>query len=148
MKYLIFFIALLLGAVNLQAQDLVAEISTQIVNPWKAAYESGDIAALTSTYAKEVVYVNDDGSTTTRTRAEVEARWEKFFETFSGTIEFTNEMVATRLSDDKVSVTGSFTQTRTNTETGEIESYNGSFEHHAVQENGQWKLCRLKVTTK
>lgn len=144
MKNVILITALLMAAVTVQAQDLNAEIAA-VGNAWKAAFERGDAAALAAVYAEQVDLVNMDGSVVTVTRAEVEADWTKTFEALTGTIEFADDMASTLLSDGKASTKGTFTQTMTNKETGESTTFKGSYEHQAVNVNGQWLLSRMKV---
>jgi hypothetical protein len=43
---------------------------------------------------------------------------------------------------------GEFTQTTTNLQTGEKKVFNGIYDHQAVKEDGQWKLCRMKSVPK
>lgn len=148
MKKITLLAAMLLATLSMFAQDLTAELTAQIGHPWEVAYESSNATALTETYAKEVAYVNDDGSVSTKTRANILADWKKYFATYTGTMEFVGEMVTKKLPDGKASLSGNFTQTRTNKETGESITFRGLFEHQAVQENGQWKLCHMKVTEK
>ncbi len=145
MKNFIFLTALLLAAVSVQAQDLNAEIAA-VGSAWKAAFERGDAAALAAVYAEKVDFVNDDGSVSTATRAEVEASWVKTFAGQTGTIEFADDMAVTLLSDGKASTKGSFTQTMTNKETGESTIFKGHYEHQAVKVDGRWLLSRMKVT--
>ena len=145
MKNYLFLIALFLAAGNLRAQDLAPEM-TALGNAWKAAFERGDAAALTAVYAEKVDFVNEDGSVSTATRADVEASWAKTFAANTGTIEFADDMVATLLSDGKASTKGSFTQTMTSKETGETQTFKGRFEHQAVKVDGKWLLSRMKVT--
>lgn len=145
MKNFLLFIAIFAAATNLQAQNLNAEM-TALGSTWEAAYERGDPAALAAVYAEKVEFVNADGSVSTATRADIEADWAKTFAGNTGTIEFADDMVATLLSDGKARTKGSFTQTMTNKETGETETFKGRFDHHAVKVNGQWLLSRMKVT--
>jgi len=145
MKNHLFLIALFLAAGSLQAQDLASEM-TAVGNAWKAAYERGDAAALAAVHAEKVEFVNEDGSVSTTTRADVEASWAKTFAANTGTIEFADDMVATLLSDGKASTKGSFTQTMTNKETGETTTFKGRFDHHAIKVDGKWLLSRMKVT--
>ncbi|KGE89502.1 MAG: SgcJ/EcaC family oxidoreductase [Phaeodactylibacter xiamenensis] len=144
MKNFILLTALLLTAVSMQAQTIDAEIAA-LGNAWEAAYERGDAAALAAVYAEKVEIVNADGSIRTATRADIEANWAKTFAGNTGTIEFADDMTATLLSDGKASTKGSFTQTMTNKETGETETFRGRFDHHAVKVDGRWLLSRMKV---
>ncbi|HMO40471.1 MAG TPA: nuclear transport factor 2 family protein [Saprospiraceae bacterium] len=136
---------MLLTSVGIQAQDLNAEM-TALGNAWKAAYERGDAAALAAVYAERVELVNDDGSVSTATRAEVEADWAKTFAAQTGTIEFADDLVSTLLSDGKANTKGNFTQTMTDKETGESTTFKGRYEHQAVKVDGRWLLSRMKVT--
>jgi uncharacterized protein (TIGR02246 family) len=145
MKSFIFLTALLLAAVSMQAQDISTEIAA-VGNAWKNAFERGDAAALAAVYAEKVDFVNDDGSVSTATRAEVEANWAKTLAGQTGTIEFADDMAVTLLSDGKASTKGSFTQTMTNKETGESTTFKGRYEHQAVKVDGRWLLSRMKVT--
>lgn len=148
MKNLLLIAALLCAALSTRAQDATAEMLA-LGNAWKAAYEQGDAAAVAAYYAENVTYVKaEDGSTSTRTRAAVEASLKKNFETMSGTIEFAPNCVGTLLPDGKARFTGDFTQTMTDKTTGKAEVFNGTFDHQAVKENGQWKLCQVKVVMK
>lgn len=148
MKQLIFSIVLLLAAGSAQAQDLSAEM-TAVGNEWKAAFERGDATALAALYAEKVEYVNaQDGSVTVRTPAEIQAGFVKTFESQTGSIEFAPGSSATLLPNGRVSFKGEFTQTLINKQTGEKQVFNGSFDHQVVKENGQWKLCLLKVIPK
>ena len=144
MKNFLLLITVFAAAINLQAQDLNAEM-TAIGTAWEAAYERGDAAALAAVYAEKVEFVNADGSVSTATRADIEANWAKTFAANTGTIEFADDMVATLLSDGKANTKGSFTQTMTNKETGETETFKGRFDHHAVKVDGRWLLSRMKV---
>jgi uncharacterized protein (TIGR02246 family) len=144
MKNHLILIALFLAVGSLQAQNLTSEM-TALGNAWEAAYERGDAAALAAVYAEKVEFVNEDGSISTATRADIEANWAKTFAGNTGTIEFADDMTATLLSDGKASTKGSFTQTMTNKETGETETFRGRFDHHAVKVNGRWLLSRMKV---
>jgi uncharacterized protein (TIGR02246 family) len=145
MKNFIFLTAMLLTAVSVQAQDLNAEIAA-LGSAWKAAFERGNAAALAAVYAEKVDFVNDDGSVSTATRAEVEADWAKTFAGQTGAIEFADDMAVTLLSDGKASTKGSFTQTMTNKETGESTTFKGRYDHQAVKVDGRWLLSRMKVT--
>lgn len=137
--------ALLWAAFAAQAQNLKAELDA-VANAWKAAYERSDASALAAVYAERVDYVSaQDGSITTRTRAEIEANWKKTFETKTGTIEFDDNATTTLLPDGKVNMKGSFTQTITDKTTGEKTVFKGHYDHQAVRENGYWKLCLMKV---
>lgn len=145
MKNFILLAAVLLTAFTTQAQDLNAEMVT-LGNAWKNAFERGDAAALAATYAERIEFVNDDGSTGTATRAEVEANWAKTFAAQTGTIEFADDLSSSLLADGKASTKGSFTQTMTNKETGESTTFKGSYDHQAVKVDGRWLLSRMKVT--
>ena len=129
----------------MQAQDISTEIAA-LGNAWKAALERGDAAALAALHAEKVEFVNADGSVGTATRAEVEADWAKTLAGQTGTLEFADDMAVTLLSDGKASTKGSFTQTMTNKETGESNTFKGSYEHQAVKVDGRWLLSRMKVT--
>ncbi len=144
MKNFILLTALLLTAVSMQAQDIDAEIAA-LGNAWKAAFERGDAAALAAVHAERVDFVNDDGSVSTVTRAEVEANWARTFAAQTGSIEFADDMVVTLLSDGKASTKGSFTQTMTNKETGETTTFKGRFNHQAVKVDGRWLLSSIEV---
>lgn len=144
MKNLLFFSLLLLVAMGTQAQDIQTDM-TALGNAWKAAYERSDATALAALYAEKVDFVNADGSVTTRTRAEVEANWKQTFAAQSGIIEFMPGMESTALPDGKVSMKGGFIQTVTKKHDGGSTAFKGQFDHHAVKENGQWKLCRMHV---
>ncbi len=138
--------AFLLATFAAQAQNLKAELDA-VANAWKAAYERSDPSALAAVYAERVDYVNaQDGSITTRTRTEIEANWKKTFEMKTGTIEFNDNATITLLPDGKANMKGRFTQTTTDKATGEKTVFKGRYDHQAVQENGQWKLCLMKVT--
>lgn len=145
MKNFILLAALILAATGVQAQDLNAEMMA-LGNAWKAAFERGDAAALAATYAERVDFVNDDGSVSTLTRAEVEADWKKTLAAQAGAIEFADDLSSTLLSDGKASTKGSFTQTMTNKETGESATFKGRYNHQAVKVNGKWLLCSMQVT--
>lgn len=145
MKNFILLAALLFTAINIQAQDLNAEM-TALGNAWKAAFERGDAAALAATYAERIDFVNDDGSVSTATRAEVEADWKKTFAAMAGTIEFADDLSSSLLPDGKASTKGSFTQTMANKETGESTTFKGRYDHQAVKVDGRWLLSRMKVT--
>ncbi len=145
MKNFILLTALFLAAVSAQAQDLSAEM-TALGNAWKAAFERGDAAALAAVYAEKVEFVNDDGSVSTATRAEVEADWAKTFAAQTGTIEFADDLVSTLLSDGKASTKGSFTQIMTDKGTGKSNTFKGFYDHQAVKVDGRWLLSRMKVT--
>lgn len=144
MKNFILLAAVLLTAFSTQAQDLNAEMVT-LGNAWKNAFERGDAAALAATYAERIDFVNDDGSTGTATRAEVEANWAKTFAAQTGTIEFADDLSSSLLPDGKASTKGSFTQTMINKETGESTTFKGSYDHQAVKVDGRWLLSRMKV---
>lgn len=145
MKNFILLAAVLLTAFSTQAQDLNAEMVT-LGKAWKNAFERGDAAALAATYAERIEFVNDDGSTGTATRAELEANWVKTFAAQTGTIEFADDLSSSLLADGKASTKGSFTQTMTNKETGESTTFKGSYDHQAVKVDGRWLLSRMKVT--
>ena len=125
MKILSFFIVLLLSVLSLQAQDLDADV-TALGEAWEAALENGDAAAMAATYADEVELVNEDGSVSTLSRAEVQANWVKTFQVYSGSIELNPDVSATLLPDGKVAMTGTFTQTMTNQESGESSTVKGT----------------------
>lgn len=145
MKLALLIAAFFFAASATSAQDLNAEM-TALGNAWKTAYERADASALAALYAEQVDFVNaQDGSVTTRTRAEVEARWKKTFETRRGTIEFEGNATAALLPNGKANTQGRFTQTITDSETGETTVFKGRYDHQAVRENGQWKLCLMKV---
>jgi len=145
MKNFFFILALLFTVSSLQAQDLTSEM-TALGDAWKAAFERGDASALAELYAEKVEFVNEDGSVSTVTRADVEANWTRSFAAQTGTIEFADDMVAKLLSDGKANTKGSFTQTMTNKETGESTTFKGRFDHHAVKVGDKWLLSRMKVT--
>jgi len=145
MKNYLFLIALFLAAGSLQAQDLASEM-TAVGDAWKAAFERSDASALADLYAEKVEFVNEDGSVSTVTRADLEANWTKNFAAQTGTIEFADDMTATLLSEGKANTKGSFTQTMTNKETGETNTFKGLYDHHAVKVDGKWLLSRMKVT--
>lgn len=148
MKNFFFIAAFLFAAFSIQAQDLNTEMMT-VANAWKAALERGDAAAIATFYTEKVDYVSaKDGSITTRTRSEIEADMKKTLEAKTGTLEFAPGSTATLLPDGKVSFKGEFTQTMTDKKTGEKQVFNGTFDHQAVKEGGQWKLCVVKVIPK
>lgn len=147
MKNFILFFAFISFATGIQAQDLNAEM-VALGNAWKAAFERGDAAALAALYAERVEFVNDDGSVSTATRAEVEANWAKTLTAQTGAIEFADDLVSTLLPDGKASTKGSFTQTITDKETGKSTTFKGFYDHQAVKVDGQWLLSRMKVTPK
>jgi ketosteroid isomerase-like protein len=151
MKNIIFFAALICAALTaprLTAQDLNAEM-TALGNAWKAAFERGDATAVAALYTEKVIYVSSkDGSEIIRTRAEVEADMKKTLEAKTGTLEFAPGSTAILLPNGKASFKGDFTQTMTDKKTGEKQVFNGTFDHQAVKENGQWKMCLVKVTPK
>ncbi|MDX1908269.1 MAG: nuclear transport factor 2 family protein [Bacteroidia bacterium] len=146
MKNLIFLAVLLCAALSTRAQDATAEMLA-LGNAWKTAFERGDAAAVAALYSENVTYVQaEDGSTSTRTRAAVEASLKKTLETTTGTLEFAPNCAGTWLPNGKARFTGDFTQTMTDKTTGQTEVFHGSFDHLAVKENGQWKLCQVQVT--
>lgn len=148
----IFLLAMLICAAltspRLAAQDLTTEMMA-LGNSWKAALERSDATAIAALYTEKVIYVNSkDGSQTTRTRPEIEADMKKALEENTATLEFVPGSTATLLPDGKASFKGEFTQTLTDKKTGEKQVFNGTFDHQAAKENGQWKLCLVKVTPK
>ncbi len=147
MKILSFLTILLLSAFSLQAQDFHADINA-LGDAWVAAFERGDAAALAATYADEVAFVNDDGSVSTATRAEIEANWQKTFKTHTGSIELGSDDIITRTDDGKARMQGSFTQTMTNKETGESSTFAGYYDHQAVLVDGTWRFCRMETMTR
>jgi ketosteroid isomerase-like protein len=151
MKNIFLFAALLCAALNascLSAQDLNADM-TALGNAWKAALERGDATAIAVLYTEKVDYVNSqDGSVTTHARTEIEAEMKETLEAQTGTLEFEPGSTTTLLPDGKASFKGAFTQTMPDTKTGEKQVFNGYFDHQAAKENGQWKLCLVKVTRK
>jgi uncharacterized protein (TIGR02246 family) len=147
MRILSFFAILLLSTLSLQAQELHQEIDA-LAATWKAAFESSDATALAAIYADEVAFVQDDGSVQVATREQVAASWTETFATMSGTIELGSDDIITLLPDGKARAQGSFTQTMTNLETGESNTFEGYYDHQAVQVDGQWRFCRMKVTEK
>lgn len=148
MKHLMFISAFLCAALSMQAQDLQSSMDA-LATAWKAAYERSDASALAALYAAQVEFVNaQDGSITLRTRAEVEANWKKTFAAQRGIIEFAPGSTSILLADGKASMKGEFTQTTTNLQTGEQKVFNGIYDHQAVKEDGQWKLCRMKSVPK
>lgn len=147
MKNLFFLAAFLFAAFSTQAQDLNAEMMT-LANNWKAALERGDAKVLAAMYAEKMDYVNPDGSTTTSTRAEIEADLAKYLETHTGTLELAPGCTATLLPDGRANFKGEFTQAWTDKKTGEKEAFNGYFDQQWVREGGQWKLSVVRVTPK
>jgi ketosteroid isomerase-like protein len=147
MKNFFLLAAFLFAAFNTQAQDITPEMMT-LANNWKAALERGDAKALAAMYAEKMDYVNPDGTTSTATRAEIEADFIKTFETHTGTLELAPGCTATLLPDSRANFKGEFTQTSTDKKTGKKEAFNGYFDQHWVREGGQWKLSVVKVTPK
>ncbi len=147
MKNLFFIATFLFATFSLQAQDLNAE-HTKLRNAFKAAYESGDATALAALYAEKVDMVSaKDGSVKTYTRAEIEANDKKTFEAKTGSIEF-GTGTATLLANGKLNMKSEFTQTITDKKTGEKRVINANYDHQAVKEGGQWKLCLMKTIPK
>ena len=147
MKNLSFLIVLLLSTLSLSAQEFHQEIIA-LGNTWEAAFESGDAPALAATYADEVEMVQDDGSVQVATRDQIAARWAKTFATMRGTLELGSDQIITLLDNGRARAQGSFTQTMTNQETGESQTFEGYYDHQAVQVDGQWRFCRMEVTAK
>ena len=144
MKIISFLTILLLSALSLQAQDLDAEANA-LGEAWEAAFERGDITAMMANYAEEVEYVTGDGKVVTLSHAEVEANWEKTFQSMSGSIQFGDDISATLLPDGKVAMTGTFTQTMTNPESGESSTFKGTFHNQAIRADGKLLLCRMET---
>jgi len=147
MKTFSFFIALILSTLSLQAQEFHQEVIA-LGNAWEAAYESGDAKALAATYADEVELVQEDGSVDIATRDQIAARWAKSFATMSGTLELNSDQIITQLDNGRARMQGSFTQTVTNKETGESSTFEGYYDHQAVQVDGQWRFCRMETMAK
>lgn len=146
MKNLLLFAALFLAALStpLRAQDLNAEMNA-LGQAWKAAYERGDAKALTTLYADQVSFISaKDGSVTTRTRADIEADFQKEFAEGTRTFDFTPGE-AMRQADGSVRITGSFVRTSTN-KMGEKTTVKATYDHVVVSVKGQWQLSRMKVT--
>jgi uncharacterized protein (TIGR02246 family) len=144
MKILSFLTILLLSALSGQAQDFHADVNA-LGDAWVAAFERGDAAALAATYADEVELINDDGSVRTATRAEIEASWQKTFAAYTGSIELGSDDIVTRTDDGKARAQGSFTQTMTDKQTGKSSTFDGYYDHQAVQVDGAWRFCRMKT---
>ena len=121
MKTFVCLAALLWGAISLQAQDLKTEL-TALRDAWGTALERGDATALAANYVDEIEFVNDDGSVSVATRANVKADWKKNLAVAKGEVEFSDEVTVTRLSEDKAVIQNSAVQTMTSKETGEARS--------------------------
>lgn len=144
MKTLSFLTLLLLSVLSLSAQDLEAEV-TALGEAWAAALENGDAEAMAATYADQVEYVLEDGSVRTLSRAEIKANWEKSFQSGgNASVEFGEDVSATLLPDGKVAMTGTFTQTMTNPESGESSTFKGTFHNQAIRADGKLLLCRME----
>jgi ketosteroid isomerase-like protein len=144
MKTLSFFIVLWLSVLGLSAQDLDAE-ATALGDAWEAAFERGDVSAMMANYADQVEYVAEDGSVRALSHAEVKANWEKTFQAYSGSIELNPDVTTTLLSDGKVAMTGTFTQTMTEKESGKTSTFKGSFHHQVIRADGKLLLCRMET---
>ena len=147
MKNLSFLFVLLLSVLSLSAQEFHADVNA-LGDAWVMAFERGDAAALAATYADEVEIVNDDGSVRTATRAEIEANWQKTFAAYTGSIELGSDQIITQTDDGKARAQGSFTQTMTNQKTGESNTFEGYYDHQAVQVDGQWRFCHMETMAK
>jgi len=145
MKHLFFLAAFLLAACSpaLQAQDLKSEMIT-LAKAWQEATNRGDVAALQTAYADEVVIVNaKDNSTTTLTKAQLH---EGDMQQFSEMDDQTTILLETAeaMPDGRVKVTGTVSGVRTTKKSGEKTNYVFRFENLIVRENGQWKVCQFK----
>jgi len=145
MKHLFFLAAFLLAACSpaLQAQDLKSEMIT-LAKAWQEATNRGDVAALQTAYADEVVIVNaKDNSTTTLTKAQLH---EGDMQQFSEMDDQTTILLETAeaMPDGRVKVTGTVSGVRTTKKSGEETNYVFRFENLIVRENGQWKVCQFK----
>lgn len=145
MKHLFFLAAFLLAACSpaLQAQDLKSEMIT-LAKAWQEATNRGDVAALQTMYADEVVIVNaKDNSTTTLTKAQLhEGDMQQFSEMDNQTTILLE--TAEAMPDGRVKVTGTVSGVRTTKKSGEKTNYVFRFENLIVRENGQWKVCQFK----
>ena len=127
----------------LSAQDLNAEL-TAFGKAWQEANNRGDAEGLSTMYTDEVVMVNaKDGSKTTVTKAQIKARDTQNFGESDNQITIVNDKTEA-LSDGKVRIVGTFSGVMTNKKSGEKSNFSGSYDHLAVKEGGQWKLCQMK----
>lgn len=125
------------------AQDIEQEVAA-FTQKWQTAYDRADIATLSTMYANEVTSLNSDGSTTTLSKAQIEAGLKNDFTTFNteSTIKL-NRMIAQ--VGGKVKVYGQYSINRIAKSNGEKSNVSGKFEHFVVREGSQWKLCQLNM---
>lgn len=144
-----FPIALLLAAffaafsTPLTAQNIEQELS-DMAQQWQAAYNRADHTALGAMYTDKVVSHNEDGSTNTVSKADIEASLANDFKEYT----LQTEITLTRMlaqPGGKVKISGTFSNRGSSKKTGESISESGKYEHVVVQEGGVWKLCELKV---
>ena len=129
----------------LKAQDLIQKMNG-FAQAWQDAYNKGDFNDLTAMYTDPVVSVNPkDGSTATVTKDQIRSDFERNFSANTPHIEI-KLTDAVAQPDGRVKITGSFTGTSTDQKSGEKTAFSGTFEHLVQLDNGQWKLCQLKVT--
>lgn len=129
----------------LNAQDLIQKMNG-FAQAWQDAYNKGDFNDLTAMYTDPVVSVNPkDGSTVTLTRDQISSDFERNFSqsTLHIEVKLTD---AVAQPDGRVKITGTFIRTSTDQKSGEKTAFSGTFEHLVQLDNGQWKLCQLKVT--
>lgn len=127
----------------LTAQNIEQEIS-DLAQQWQAAYNRADHAALGAMYTDKVISYNEDGSSNTVSKADIEASFANDFKEYSlHTAVTLTRMLAQK--GGKVKVFGTYANTGSSKKTGDAISESGKFEHVAVQEGGVWKLCELKV---
>lgn len=141
LKFNLFLAVLLFAAftVPVSAQGLSEEIDA-LGTSYMAAYNIGDVEALSALYAKEVVFVNaKDGSTNTATREQVKAGLAKDFSKPAGTINIKGTGLEV-LEDGRVLITGTFAIMSG----ADVDPRTMSYEHLLVKEDGQWKLCQMK----
>ena len=149
MKHLLFFAAFYVaaGTPTLQAQDLKAEMQS-VAKAFEAANNQGDVEKLNTMYTNEVVMIDaESGGKSTVTRAQIKEQDTKNFSERTDQISIVVE-IAEALPDGKARVAGTVTGTWTDKKTGAKTNYAGAYDHVAVKEGGQWKLCQMKFMPK
>ncbi len=130
-------------AAPLAAQNIEQEIS-DLAQQWQAAFNRADATVLGAMYTDKVIIHNDDGTTTTISKADIEASFANDFKENTLRTEVTVMRMMAQ-AGGKVTISGNFSNTGSNKKTGEAISQSGEYEHVVVQEAGVWKLCELKV---
>jgi uncharacterized protein (TIGR02246 family) len=144
-KYTWLWIACLAATVlsPAQAQNQQKEVA-DFAATFQAAYNKGDAAALTKLFAEKVEVTNPDGTTVTRTNGQMGESYAKAFAAYDLKTDIVVGEI-TALPDGKTRVTGTYATAGTNKTTGEKMTQKGTYDHVAVKENGQWRICHLKL---